>query len=367
MSTLRNTTINSTGAVTLPSGNNSTRNSSNGSGNFRYNTTNSPGLLEFWDGTNWRSVTGYSVGTIGTGGDNISYLGNSGGVVHQFTTVQSTSFTPSFTGSVQVLVVAGGGGGAGGHGGGGGGGGFIYQSNFPVVSGTPYPITVGGGGGGGPYGSAGGNGGNSVFSTITATGGGGGGGWFAVTGRPGGSGGGGGNAGDTGYDNRYRIMGGNGTYGQGFPGSSGVRYNRQGDNAHMSGAGGGAGGSGRDVPDQSYDRFSAWGGPGAASDILGNITYWGGGGGGGHHYNPAGGGPGGIGGGGGGSCHHGGPQMPGNYPAQYGLGGGQAVNTGQPAPSQTVGGAGGNNTGGGGGGGNSPGGNGASGMVIIRY
>jgi hypothetical protein len=368
MATLQNTTISSTGAITLPSGNNAARSAPNGTGNFRYNTTFSAGILEFWDGTNWRPVTGYSVGTIGTGGNSISYLGNSGGIVHQFTSVGSSTFTPAFTGTVQVLVVAGGGGGAGGHGGGGGGGGFIYNSTFPVSSGTPYPITVGGGGNAGPYGSMGGQGGSSVFSTITATGGGGGGGWQGQTGGSGGSGGGGGNTGDGANDSRVRIMPGNGTYGQGFPGGAGVRYTRQGDNAHNSGSGGGAGAPGRESPDQSYDRFAAWGGAGAASDILGNINYWGGGGGQGSHYNPGGGGPGGIGGGGGGACHHGGPQLPGTgYPTYTGFGGGVAVNQGQDSQGQTVGGAGGTNTGGGGGGGNAPGGTGGSGMVIIRY
>jgi RNA recognition motif-containing protein len=68
-----------------------------------------------------------------------------------------------------------------------GGGGFVYQSSFPVTSGTPYSVTVGNGGGDG-------NGQNSVFSSLTAIGGGQGGRWNNGNGQNGGSGGGGGNS-----------------------------------------------------------------------------------------------------------------------------------------------------------------------------
>jgi hypothetical protein len=130
---------------------------------LRYNNTSGTALLEFYDGVNWRPVTGYSPGLVGTGGDSITY--NNNGIVHMFTTNGTSSFTPNFTGTVQVLVVGGGGGAAApSWRGGGGGGGVIFNRSFPVTSGTPYPVTVGAGGGDA-------SGQNSVFSSLTATGG----------------------------------------------------------------------------------------------------------------------------------------------------------------------------------------------------
>ena len=366
MATLLTTTFNDTGFITLPSGTTAQRTVSPSLGMMRYNTTMS--LLEWFNGSIWQPVTGFSQGTIGTGGDSITF--RNGGVVHQFTTVGNSTFTPAFTGTVQVLVVGGGGGGAGSHGGGGGAGGFIYNRAFPVTAGTPYPVTVGSGGVGSPYGSFGPNGANSVFSSQTAIGGGGGGPWDqgSSVNPVGGSGGG---AGSSGLDgSRYVVTGGFGTQGQGFPGGNGRRFNRQGENAHNSGGGGGAGGPGKDSSDHRYEMLTPDGGPGAASDITGEVMYWAGGGGAGNHINSGGGGVGGIGGGGGGGCHHGGPLKGSNPSFNQGMGGGRALNNGQPAPSQTQGGNAGANTGGGGGGGNSGGpGNqiGGPGIVVIRY
>ena len=72
--------------------------------------------------------------------------------VHTFSSSPgSGTFTPGFTGDVELLVVAGG----GGSGGGGfptyslagaGAGGLIFIAGFPVVSSSPYSVTVGGGG-----------------------------------------------------------------------------------------------------------------------------------------------------------------------------------------------------------------------------
>ena len=106
----------------------------------------------------------------------------------------SGTFTPNFTGTVEVLVVAGGGGGGMDMGGGGGGGGVVYHSSYSVSAGAGYTVTVGAGGTGGPAGgttgqgvfhqfSIGGtNGGNSVFGAITAVGGGyGGSSYFGYT------------------------------------------------------------------------------------------------------------------------------------------------------------------------------------------
>jgi hypothetical protein len=67
----------------------------------------------------------------GSGG-NISYYGPY--TIHTFT--GSATFTPSFTGPVEVLVVAGGGGGGNNHAGGGGAGGLLYTSAYGVSAGT---------------------------------------------------------------------------------------------------------------------------------------------------------------------------------------------------------------------------------------
>ena len=370
MADLKNTTINANGFVDLPVGSTGER-PGGANGAIRFNNSYNPPVLEFWDGSNniWRPVTGYSSATVGTGGQSIFYKG--GGITHVFTTVGSHTFTPTFTGTVQVLVIAGGGGGAASHGAGGGAGGMTFNSAFPVSAGTGYPVTVAAGGTTNPYGNFANNGGNSVFSSITTTGGGGGGYWNQASGtesRDGGSGGGAGSSADDG--SRFRLSGGRGTQGQGFPGGSGVRFNRQADNAHLSGGGGGAGGPGKHSSDNREDAITADGGPGAATNILGEVLYFGGGGGAGPHLSPGGAGNGGIGGGGGGGAHHGGPRSPGNFPLLYGRGGGQTLNTGQPGVSQTTGGNAGANTGGGGGGGNNGDTNhqgGGSGIVIVRY
>jgi hypothetical protein len=164
MATLKNTIISATSSITTP---NNTQSTVAGTGKLRYNTTNGQNTLEFYDGAAWRPVTGYSQGTVGTGGQTISYI--LGNIVHLFTTVGNHSFTPAHTGTVQVLVVGGGAGSGYDWAGGGGGGGVILNRSFPVSAGTPYSVTVGGGSvggvdGGSPTVSAS-NGSNSVFST----------------------------------------------------------------------------------------------------------------------------------------------------------------------------------------------------------
>lgn len=364
MAILKNTTINDTGHIDIAAASTAARPSA-ANGHIRMNTSYNPAVLEFYDGSNWRPVTGYSQGTVGTGGT-ISY--KNGGIVHTFTS--GGSFTPAFSGNVQVLVVAGGGGGASSHGGGGGGGGMTYVSSYPVSAGSPISVGIGVGGTSQSYGSFANNGQSSNFGPTSTTGGGGGGYWNqgTTTSRAGGSGGGAGSSADNG--SRYRVSGGNGTQAQGFPGGSGTRYNRQSDNGHISGGGGGAGGPGIHGSDMREDGIAACGGPGAANDLLGEILYFAGGGGAGPHLSPGGAGNGGIGGGGGGGAHHGAPQMPPNFPRLLGRGGRQAINVGQPGVSQTTGGNAGANTGGGGGGGNngpSSHQNGGSGVVIVRY
>ena len=365
MANLQTTTFNDSGFITLPNGTTGQRPGSPSIGMMRFNTTMNH--LEWYSGSTWQPITGYSQGTIGSGGQS-TYV-RDGGIVHRFTTVGAHTFTPAFTGNVRVLVVGGGGGGAGSHGGGGGAGGVVINNSFPVVSGTPYAVTVGGGAIGSNYSQFAASGGNSVFGSTTALGGGGGGIWNSAS--QAGSGASGGGAGSSDADgNRYCVLGGYGTTGQGFPGGTGRRFNRQGDNQHASGGGGGAGGPGKDASDHRYEHFAPDGGPGMASDMLGDIYYFAGGGGGGPHHMPAGGGSGGVGGGGGGACHHGTPLRPSNPSFNQGIGGGRGLNNGQPAPGQTQGGNAGANTGGGGGGGNAGGpGNqtGGSGIVVVRY
>lgn len=377
MATLQATTFSETGFLRLPDGNTAQRPSPT-AGMIRVNNANN--LLEFYDSTGWRPITGVSKGNIGTGGNTILYAGtNTGrhrGVVHMFTAVGAHTFTPQFTGNVEVLVLGGGGAGGGHLGGGGGAGGFIYNRAFPVSSGTGIPITVGDGGASPPaYGYNMNPGSNSVFGPLTAIGGGNGGTWDGGHGRPGGSGGGAcpasqgsGSNGHTGpNDSRNKNLGGTGTLGQGFPGGSGLRFNRQGEDSHKAGGGGGAGGPGFGAEDDCHQGLLQDGGPGVANDIMGYILYWGGGGGGAqHHGNSTVSSSGGIGGGGGSTQYHGGPRHPGTQHGN-GRGGGMALNTGGEGSSHYVGGNGGTNTGGGGGGAYGVAGAGGSGIVIVRY
>lgn len=387
MATLQNTTFNQAGYILLPVGNAGAR-STPTAGAMRLNTDNN--LLEFYDATGWRPIVGVSKGSVGTGGNSILYspsnLGHSDGVIHMFTSVGAATFTPAFTGTVEVIVIAGGGSGGTHLGAGGGGGGVIYNRAYPVSNGVGIPLSVGEGAPTPAFPNRGITGSNSVFGAITSTGGGGGGCWDGQGALNGGSGGGGcsssnasgSNNGTTTNDSRSRNLGGRGIGGQGFPGGSGVRFNNQGQDAHTTGGGGGAGGPGFSANDDVHSGGPLDGGPGIANDIMGYTLYWGGGGGGSCHYGdnrPA--SSGGIGGGGGGNIHHqhGGPR--GVPPAGLydGPGGGFALNDGGAATSQTNAGAGGTNTGGGGGGAaynyngvqNGGPGSGGRGIVIVRY
>lgn len=135
MASLKNTTINDTGFLQLPSGTDAQR-PSPVNGMMRYNTTS--GQVEIYNGS-WRAV--------------------------------STNY------DIEVILVAGGGGGGAsrtwiyGGGGGGGAGGFVNQV-VSVTPGTNYSLTVGGGGGGSSrtaqFGS---NGGNTTGFSLTARGG----------------------------------------------------------------------------------------------------------------------------------------------------------------------------------------------------
>ncbi len=328
MATLRNTTFNSTSNILLPSGLVGTRPGAPASGMIRFNTNMN--ILEFFNGTSWQLVTGFSRGTLGTGGDTILY--KNGYIIHIFSTVASSTFTPAFTGNIEVMVVAGGGGGGTHHGGGGAGGGVIINRAFPVSAGTPYPVTVGSGSTAATFPARGNSGGNSVFSSLTAIGGGAGGSWNA--------------------DNS-------------LPGGSGIRFNQQTDNLHAAGGGGGAGAQGMCGSDHAYDGRMGDGGAGMASDIYGDTYYWGGGGGGSNHHGQFGkASVGGVGGGGAAIVWHGVPRRP--PTTYYAQGGGRALNKGQDSSGST-GGNGGTNTGGGGGGSNYGTSLGGPGIVVIRY
>ena len=257
----------------------------------------------------------------GSGG-NISYYGPY--TIHTFT--GSATFTPSFTGPVEVLVVAGGGGGGARHGGGGGAGGLLYVSSYGVSQGTGVTVTIGAGGPGvnpGAFGDCGINGSNSVFGGLTAIGGGGGGSYSNPVPTGGASGGGGGGGQNT--------SPGGSIAGQGNPGGTGGAGN----------GGGGGGGAGAVGSNAAGANTGGNGGNGLPYSITGYSTYYAGGGGGGSQPTQSN-NPGGLGGG--------------------GTGDGQNQN----------GGAGVAYTGGGGGGTRSDnvfliGGTGGSGIVIVRY
>jgi hypothetical protein len=376
MANLQTTVINDQGFLQLPKGTSGDRPSAV-AGMIRYNTANN--LIEFYDTTGWRPVTGISKGSIGSGGDQILYAGSnltrSHAVVHVFTSGSQT-FTPAFSGTVEVLVVGGGGSGGGHLGAGGGAGGVIQNRAFPVTSGVGIPVTVGATAGSPPaYAQSSTNGNNSVFGSITANGGGGGGSWDGYAGRPGGSGGGGcpgsNGAGSNGFtgpnDSRNKNMGGRGINGQGYPGGSGIRFNRQSEDTHKGGGGGGAGGPGFSAEDDCHQGLLNDGGPGIANKILGYTEYWGGGGGGAcHHGNSTMASSGGIGGGGGGTQTHGGPRYSGSSHGGNGVGG-PGYNNGGNGSSHYNGGNAGANTGGGGSGAHGQAGNGGSGIVIVKY
>jgi hypothetical protein len=268
---------------------------------------------------------------IKASGGQISFDGTY--VSHTFNS--SGTFIPFDSLFVDYLVV--GGGGAGERGGSGGGaGGYRTASNFSVISGTPYSISVGSGGTGGTgYNATAGS--NSVFSTIISNGGGQGAGFTASPSYSGASGGG------AGGQNNLVVAGGTATpSGQGNIGGSSNASSTTGQ--RHGGGGGGAGQAGANGTTSGGGK----GGDGLSSLINGFLTFYAGGGGAGADRSlSATAGAGGIGGGGAG-----------------GSGSSASIN----------GNSGSLNTGGGGGGGNAStsgtegnGGNGGSGVVIIRY
>jgi hypothetical protein len=396
MATLKNLTVNDTGFIRLPNGTTAQRPSSPVAGMFRYNTTES--RHELYNGTTWVTVEG---STMATGGS----VTTSGGYrIHTFTS-GSTSFTMTYPGTVEVLLVGGGGGGAQ-IGGGGGAGGFIYEQQNSLPAGT-YTVSVGTGGSretqhnaqnqnpgnpsslvgpgipqmyvatGGGQGATYSAGAKSIVRNCNGGSGGGGpgghspgaggeGGWWPQA--PGGHG----NPGadhpwlagipnatlqgtPTGNNHDHISMEGNGygsgIIGQGHPGGFGAHgggytWAAGSNTIYSGGGGGGAGSSGK--PTSSGNEGGS-GGSGLASQITGTLTRYAGGGGAGSH-------------------------TPGNF-GHYGLagahgGGLNGFGGGQAGTGSVAGAPGSANTGGGGGGGfwaNTQSGDGGPGVVIIRY
>jgi hypothetical protein len=199
-----------------------------------YDTTFTPPVPKFWDGSDFLSLTQNSAPT-----------------------------------SIEYLVIAGGGGGGarsgGSYAGGGGAGGYrssvfgeisgansSIESKMIVSSNFSYTVTVGAGGDGSSTNSGvrGVNGSNSSLGTIVSIGGGGGGGinTSSGAGATGGSGGGG-----------VDSSGGSGTSNQGFAGGVG-------QGSGYSGGGGGAGGVGAN----SAGAANRAGGIGISSSVSGS-------------------------------------------------------------------------------------------------
>lgn len=251
MASLKNTTINDTGNITLPNGTTAQR-PSPANGMMRYNTDNA--TVELYNGltATWNAIT-------------------------------DATYTAEL-----LLVAGGGGGGAGqsavfGGGGGGGGGGVIYVASTTITKNTSYSITIGAGGEGGRI-SASANvntfktlatqGGNTTGFGNTAIGGGAGQSYYqdsSLSTLNGGSGGGGSRDNNT---NR-----GTGTSGQGNAGGFGG-----GTSCASAGGGGGAGGVGKNgCTDCNATRSPADcanGGVGVQYNWTGTNVYYGGGGGG---------------------------------------------------------------------------------------
>jgi hypothetical protein len=276
-------------------------------------------------------------------------------VVHTFTAIGASTFTPPLAvSSVDYLVVGGGGGGGARYGGGGGGGGVI-SGTLAVTGGQGIAVTVGAGGAGGVQRASGVtqgpgmNGSASSLGAIVGSGGGGGGAGNAggnTPGRSGASGGGGGGVINTttvasGGAATQGSAGGAGSYGY-FTADPNLEERYLG---LVTGGGGGstsAGGAGNHAT-----RTAGAGGTGTSSSITGTALGYGGGGGGGAYTSEF-------------FVSH---QTPGNGQD----GGGDGTNT-DTTPTKAV-------RGGGGGGGGlsgesrlgSGGGDGGDGIVIVRY
>jgi len=119
-------------------------------GAMRYNTDLK--YTEIYNGTSWRRFS-HSVGIKNhadvstTSGQHITYQSDVY-KVHQFLSAGIHTFTPRYTGTIEVLCIAGGGGGGRHSGSGGGAGGVVYNTSYSVTAGQPYTVVVGKGGDG---------------------------------------------------------------------------------------------------------------------------------------------------------------------------------------------------------------------------
>jgi hypothetical protein len=261
-----------------------------GESQLRYNTTtNSPEIYERAAG--W--VPTDPTQNMAVGGEVES---TNGYRIHYFTqTGVNYTFTPQYSGTVELLVVAGGGAGGLNGGGGGGGGGVIVNPQYPVVANTAYIVTVGSGGSAFVAGATGpnsrsntrnGSGGNSAFGALVAIGGGAGGQRSDATGglgngAQGGSGGGGGGQGTSGgVANDLTYDGcnlGGYVWGQGNAGGHGNANAGTGSG----GGGGGAGGYGTNgAQGTGNNQAGGSGGDGRVCLITGVLMNYGAGGGG---------------------------------------------------------------------------------------
>jgi hypothetical protein len=362
MAILKNTTINDTGNLILPSGNSAQRPISPVPGMIRYNTDLE--YIEIYDGNSqWRSI--YDSSVSATGGS-IQDFDISGIPYRAHIFITSGDFVVSRPGTVEILMV-GGGGGAGTYTGGGGGGEVVHIPAMQITAGT-YPIVIGAGGvgnttndwqlakdgqsttafsqtakpGGGAKGS------DSTFPTDNAV-------------RTEVANGGGGSSRSAGYFGSVGTFTNNVT-GFRYGGNRGGQLDRSTNNGTNFPSGGGAGAGQSIVINTFNNRGGSSGGNGVAISILDKKYYWGGGGGGATFFNSAGGSPGGNGGLGGGGAGGG---------RGGGAIGGIGYNNGGTTPASGEGQDGGLGTGGGGGGGTGEvgrkGGAGGSGIVIIRY
>ena len=197
------------------------------------------------------------------GGDTVQDIG--GYRIHTFTTVGTSTFTPTFSGDMEVLVVAGGGGGGNSEvfvpGGGGGAGELIYQSALNVSD--AISVSVGSGG----LNNLPGN--DTTFGSLTAKGGGYGGFGSGINGGPGGSGGGarrGNNGSPTGLGGASIK-----TIGLGNNGGNSI------GNLSLSADGGGGGGAlgvGSDAGRLPDGSLGTPGGPGYITTISGSSTTY---------------------------------------------------------------------------------------------
>ena len=271
MATLKNTSIQDTGNLTLPAGSTEQR-PTTATGQMRFNT--STGKVELYNSNAW--VPLMTQGIQASGGDSVYDIDSDGTTyrVHVFTSANST-FTVTKGGNIDYLIV--GGGGAGGFGdrvGGGGAGGFITGST--TVTTQNYAISIGAGGVGPDGDGRGTNGSNTTAFGLTALGGGGGGNSSNTSttgpaGKDGASGGGAGNGSAYSSGVSTTMAAGNGTSGQGNAGGTSVYTPDYGG-----GGGGGAGEIGGSFPGGS-GVLSGKGGDGILTNITGFPTYYAGG------------------------------------------------------------------------------------------